>query len=219
MPRCSPMPDSHALLRLVQWLSPAFPTGGFAYSHGLEVSIAGGEVTTAAQVQAWMGQILRHGAGRQDAILLTHALRPGADLDGLASLARALAPSAERLAETLQQGAAFARATAALTGQDHAPRPLPIAVGQAAKGLNLPPEQVIALYLHSFAANLVSVAVRFVPLGQTEGQAVLQALHPLITALAGEAAKARLDDITSSTFRADMAAMQHETMDVRIFKT
>lgn len=218
-PPCSPMSDSIGLLSLVQWLSPAFPTGGFAYSHGLEVGIAGGQVTTAAQVQAWLTQILRFGAGRQDAILLAHALRPGADLDALATLARALAPSAERLSETLQQGAAFARATAALTGQDHAPRPLPIAVGQAAGVLNLAPEQVIALYLQSFAANLVSVAVRFVPLGQTAGQAVLQALHPLITTLADEAAKANLDDIASGTFRADMAAMQHETMDVRIFKT
>lgn len=219
MPRCSPMPDSIGLLSLVQWLSPAFPTGGFAFSHGLEVFIAAGEVTTAAEVQAWLTEILRYGAGRQDAILLAHALRPGADLDAMTTLARALAPSAERLTETLQQGAAFARATAALTGQDHAPRPLPIAVGQAAAALDLACEQVVALYLHSFAANLVSVAVRFVPLGQTEGQAVLQALHPLITSLAEKASKANLDDITSGTFRADMAAMQHETMDVRIFKT
>ena len=48
---------------------------------------------------------------------------------------------------------------------------------------------------------------------------MLQALHPLITALADQADRASLDDITSGTFRADMAAMQHETMDVRIFKT
>ncbi len=213
------MQDSQSLLSLVQWLSPAFPTGGFAYSHGFEVFIAAGEVKTAADVRSWLTQVLRYGAGRQDAILLAHALRPGTDLDALTSLARALAPSAERLSETLQQGAAFARATAALTGQAYAPRPLPIAVGQAAQTLHLPAAQVITLYLHSFAANLVSVAVRFVPLGQTEGQAVLQALHPLITALADQADRASLDDITSGTFRADMAAMQHETMDVRIFKT
>ena len=33
--------------------------------------------------------------------------------------------------------------------------------------------RVAALYLHAFASNLVSGAVRFVPLGQTEGQRVL----------------------------------------------
>lgn len=207
------------LLTLVQWLSPAFPTGGYAYSHGLEWVIAAGEVRKGADLAGWLGAILRHGAGWQDAVLLAHALKPGADLAALADLARALAPSAERLSETLEQGAAFARATAALTGQDLPARPLPVAVGQAAAGLGLPPGQVIALYLHAFTANLVSAAVRFVPLGQTEGQAVLAALHPEIEAIAAQAAGAALADITTATLAADLAAMRHETMDVRIFKT
>ncbi|TKA96025.1 urease accessory protein UreF, partial [Cereibacter changlensis] len=106
-----------------------------------------------------------------------------------------------------------------LTGLDLAPRPLPVAVGQAARTLALPAPQVLALYLHAFAANLVSAAVRFVPLGQTEGQRVLAALHPLIDALALKAATATLDDLATSALRADLAAMQHETMDVRIFRT
>lgn len=207
------------LLSLVQWLSPAFPTGGFAYSHGLECVIAAGEVQRAADLEAWLSGILPHGAGWQDAVLLAHALKPGADLEVLCDLARALAPSAERLSETLEQGAAFARATAALTGRDLPARPLPVAVGQAAAGLGLPPGQVIALYLHAFTANLVSAAVRFVPLGQTEGQAVLAALHPAIEAIAARAMGATLDDITTATLAADLAAMRHETMDVRIFKT
>ena len=207
------------LLSLVQWLSPAFPTGGFAYSHGLEWVIDAGEVTSAGTLQDWLTQILQGGAGRQDAILLAHALDPGADLDALTDLARALAPSAERLSETCEQGAAFARATAPLMRLDLAPRPLPVAVGQAARHLDLPKTDVIALYLHAFTANLVSAAVRFVPLGQTEGQQVLQSLHPVITHLATECATASLADIATNTLRADLAAMRHETLDVRIFKT
>ena len=39
--------DPAALLTLVQWLSPAFPTGAFAYSHGLEAVISQVDVTTA----------------------------------------------------------------------------------------------------------------------------------------------------------------------------
>jgi len=35
------------MLRLAQWLSPAYPLGGFAYSHGLETAIAGGAVRDA----------------------------------------------------------------------------------------------------------------------------------------------------------------------------
>lgn len=212
-------PHDTALLTLIQWLSPAFPIGSYAYSHGLEWAMAAGEVTDAASLQSWISDILRYGAGRSDAILLVRGLDPDADLEALSDLARALASSAERLRETVEQGAAFALTTGALTGRALPPRPLPLAIAQAARSLTLAPETVVAMFLHAFAANLVSAAVRFVPLGQTDGQRVLAALHPLIAMLANEAAQSPLAAIGTAAFRADMAAMQHETQSVRLFKT
>ncbi|MCZ8081010.1 MAG: urease accessory protein UreF [Rhodobacteraceae bacterium] len=208
-----------ALMTLVQWLSPAFPTGGFAYSHGMEQVIHDGGIASGADLEAWLADVLRFGAGKQDAILLSAALEAGADHAALGALAVALQPSAERLRETADQGAAFARAVSALTGQEMASYPLPVAVGSAAQGLGLEKSQVIALYLHAFSSNLISVAVRFVPLGQTEGQAALAALHPLIQSIADTAAGQGVDAIESAAFGADLAAMRHEGMDVRIFKT
>ena len=208
-----------ALMTLVQWMSPAFPTGAFAYSHGMEQVIADGGIRSGADLEGWLSDVLRFGAGRQDAILLSAALEPGADLDGLAELCIALQPSAERLREVAEQGAAFARTVAALTGEAMPARALPVAVGAAAAGLGLAKRDVIALYLHAFAANLVSAAVRFVPLGQTEGQAALSRLHPLLARLADEAAAQGVEDIASAALGADLAAMRHEGMDVRIFKT
>lgn len=202
------------LLKLVQWLSPAFPTGGYAYSHGLEQAIADGTVHDAATTQAWISDVLRLGAGWSDAVLLAHA-RGGADLR---DVARALAPSAERLREMEEQGAAFAATVTAL-GVTVAAGPLPLAVGTASRGLDLRTEQVVALFLHAFAANLTACATRFVPLGQTQGQRVLDALHPLIADLAARAAIAPLDAIASAAVAGDLAAMRHETLDVRIFKT
>jgi urease accessory protein len=207
------------LLQLVQWLSPAFPTGAFAYSHGLEFEVSAGRVTSAVELDDWLRGVLGFGAGWQDAVILSQALDLNANLSALATLAEALAPSAERLVETLEQGAAFARATSALTGFDLPACALPVAVGQAARTLSLPKTQVIALYLHGFTANLVSAAVRFVPLGQTEGQGVLAGLHPVIQSLAAKAATATLDDLATSALRADLASMRHETMPVRIFRT
>ncbi|WP_434612668.1 urease accessory protein UreF [Tabrizicola sp. M-4] len=208
-----------ALMTLVQWLSPAFPTGAFAYSHGMEQVIADGGIRSGAELEGWLSDILRFGAGKQDAVLLSAALEPGADHDELAALCVALQPSAERLREVAEQGAAFARTVAAMTGTMVVERPLPVAVGAAAAGLGLPKQQVIALYLHAFASNLVSVAVRFVPLGQNDGQAALSRLHPLLAQLAEEAAGLGVDSIASAALGADMAAMRHEGMDVRIFKT
>ncbi len=213
------MPQDRALLTLVQWLSPAFPVGGYAYSHGLEWAIRAGAVRDAAGLQGWLADVIAQGSGRSDALLLALSLAPGADHAGLAAHARALAPAKERLVETMDQGRAFTLATNALLGQDHAPAPLPVAVGRAAAGLGLPVERVLALYLHGFASGLVQGAVRFVPLGQTEGQQVLAALHPVIGRIARWAAVAGLDDLGSAGFGSDMAAMAHEAMEVRIFRS
>lgn len=208
-----------ALLTLVQWLSPAFPTGAFAYSHGLESVIANGVVTDAADFEKWMRNILHYGAGWQDAVLLSHALAPDADHDALDALARALAPSAERLQESAEQGAALARMVSDLTGRTLPPRMLPVAIGEAVAPLGLPPGQVAQLYLQNFAGNLTTIATRHVPLGQTEGQAVLTRLLPEIELLGTWAALAALDDLGSCALAADLAAFQHETQDVRIFRT
>ncbi len=212
------MTATPALLTLMQWLSPGFPTGAYACSHGLEWAITAGDVTGAAAAQDWIADILRHGTGWQDAVVLAQSLRAGADYAALADYARALCSSRERQVETMDQGTAFARTVVAL-GYAVEPGPLPVVVGQAAAGLGVAPAQVIALYLHAFAANLVSVAVRFSPLGQSDGQRILAALHPVLTALADAAVVADLADITTATIAADLAAMRHETMAVRIYRT
>ena len=94
------------------WLSPAFPVGGFSYSHGLEWVVEAGKVKHAASLGDWIEDILVHGAGRTDAIFLAEAWRAVAASDEpllaeAAELAAAFAPSAERRLETLAQGAAF----------------------------------------------------------------------------------------------------------------
>lgn len=208
-----------AALMLVQWLSPAFPTGAFAYSHGLEQVIADGDVTDAASLRAWLGAVLRHGAGWQDAVLLARGLRPGADFAALDALAVALQPSAERLQESAEQGAAFARTVGAITGRDLPPRCLPVAVAEAAAPLGLPVAEVLALYLQGFATNLVTIAIRHIPLGQSQGQAALAALLPLIAELSDRAALAGPEDFGNSCLAADLAAMRHETRETRLFRT
>jgi len=207
------------LLTLTQWLSPAFPTGAFAYSHGLERVVGDGVVHDAASLTGWLTGVMEHGAGWQDAVLLSQGLRPEADHAALDDLARALAPSAERLRETLEQGSALARTVSGITARALPPRALPVALAEAAQPLSLPRATIIALYLQGFAGNLVTIAVRHVPLGQTEGQTVLARLAPVLTALADRAAEAALADLGGAALAADLAAFDHETQDVRIFRT
>lgn len=209
-------------LSLVQWLSPAFPTGAFAYSHGLEQAMTDG-AGDADAVAGWVGDVLTRGGGWTDAVILALALR-GEDAEALADIARAMAGSTERLAETMDQGRAFGRTVLALSGQAQSGcaqsgQPLPVAVGVAARQLDLPADEIIAHYLHAFAGNLISAAMRFLPLGQVQGQAALAGLHPLIAQTATRAAQADRTALQSGCMAADLAAMRHETLETRIFLT
>jgi urease accessory protein len=216
-------------LRLLAWLSPAFPTGGFAYSHGIEFAVEAGDITSGASLQSWVADVLAHGAGRSDAILLRHAHRAAGDpaaLAGIAELALAMAPSRERLAESTGQGNAFALAAGAwnaavLVGLAARVEAIayPVAVGALAGAHDVPEDAACAGLLQAFAANLISAAVRLVPLGQSAGLAVLAGLEPVILAVTAQTGSATLDDIGGAAFRSDLAAMRHETQYTRLFRS
>jgi urease accessory protein len=204
------------LLTLSQWLSPAFPVGAFAFSHGVETAVREGRIADATDLRTWLEDLLAHGSGRSDVVLLAAAYRDEEDID---AISRAFQPSAERLEEARQLGAAFARTVRAVWGLDLADALYPVAVGRAAGLRALPLDATAALYAQSFTANLVSAAIRLVPLGQTEGQAVLASLAPACEALGEEAGSFTLDDLANAAFLSDIAAMRHETLEPRSFQS
>jgi urease accessory protein len=129
-----------------------------------------------------------------------------------------MAPSLERRRETLGQGEAFLIAARAWGDTPLAGAvAYPVAVGSTAGALGAPVEAALAAWLQAFAANLVSVAVRAVPVGQTQGLAVLAELEPILLATAARAAASTLDDLGSCAILSDIAAMRHETLDGRLF--
>ena len=207
------------LLRLMIWLSPAFPVGAFGYSHGLETVVRDGTVGSADALSAWIGGIVEFGSGWTDAVLFKAAWEADAtDLAELAELAAALAPSLERRRETLNQGEAFLTAARAWGPQPiSGPIAYPVAVASVAAASCVPLEAALTAWLHGFAANLISVAVRAVPLGQTDGVAAMAGLEPVILATVARAAVSTLDDLGSSALLSDIAAMRHETLDGRLF--
>jgi urease accessory protein len=220
------------LARLMLWLSPAYPVGAYSYSHGLEWIVEAGTVRDAATLGGWIEDLLVHGAGRSDAILLAEAWRALAAGDGralarVAELAAALAPSAERRLETMAQGTAFLAATLAAW-----PRPelaelagngrevaYPVAVGASAAAHGLPLVETAQAFAQAFAANLVSAGVRLIPLGQSDGLRVLAGLEPLFPPVVAAALAATLDDIGGVAIAADIASMRHETQYTRLFRS
>ncbi len=210
------MADPHYVL--AAWFSPAYPVGAFAYSHGLEWAIGNGDIDDEISLRSWVTDCLTHGAGRNDAILLAAAYRDPDDAE-IAELAAALQPSKERKLESMAQGGAFAETTSAAWNIALEPAAYPVAVGRAAQALDLPLELTIQAYLQAFAANLVSVGVRLIPIGSTAGQALVAGFHGDCQALAQEAMAATLDNLGSAALMADIAAMRHETQAVRLYRS
>jgi urease accessory protein len=215
--------DPIGLMRLLTWLSPAFPTGAYAYSHGLEWAVETRDIRDGATLLEWLSVVIEHGSARTDVILLRHAHREANDpaaLRDIAALALAAAAGRERRDEALAQGKAFLRAAAGW-GVPELPddTPYAVAVGAMAGLHGIDEEATAGAYLQTFASTLISAAVRLVPLGQTTGLQTLAALEPAIVATAEATKHATLDDLGGCAFRSDLASIRHETQYTRLFRS
>jgi urease accessory protein len=225
--------EAAALYRLMTWLSPSFPVGAFSYSSGIEWAVEAGDITDAASLQNWLTSMLTDGAGFCDGVFLAHAHRAASAGDEIflaliAELAAVFVPSRERQLETSTQGRAFIDVARAAWNSAWLDRMIgscggiivyPVAVGIVSAAHAIPLEPVVQGFLHAVVSNWISAAARLVPLGQTECQRLLARLEPAVTATAGRALAASLDDLGSATFRADLAGMRHETQYTRLFRS
>lgn len=234
MVRCMPSDMVDPLYRLLAWLSPAYPVGAFSYSHGIETAVEEGFIKDRASLIAWLDSVLHDGTGRVDGALFTAAWRAAAlqdwpAFDIVAERATAWRGTSEMALESRQQGGSFLSITR--NAWPHADLDathqrldgeiaLPVAVALAASLHGVALEQALVGYLHGFTANLISAAVRTVPLGQSDGQLALAALEPAVrravdTALATD----DLDEVGTATPLLDWCSLRHETQYTRLFRS
>ncbi len=222
------------LYRLLAWLSPAYPVGAFSYSHGIETAVEEGLVRDRASLVAWLRTVLRDGTGKVDGALLAAAWRAASTqdwpvFDAIAERAAAWRGTSEMALESRQQGGSFLSITR--TAWPHASLDaaherlggelaLPVAVALAAAAHGVPLEPALVGYLHAFTANLISAALRSVPLGQTDGQLALAALEEVVneTARAATAVES-LDEVGTATPLLDWCSLRHETQYTRLFRS
>jgi urease accessory protein len=225
--------EAAALYRLMTWLSPSFPVGAFSYSSGIEWAVEAGDISDAASLRDWLVSMLADGSGFCDGIFLAHAHRAASCPDDgalrdIAELASAFVPSRERYLETSAQGRAFidiARAAWNCDGLDQLVSycdgaiVYPVAVGLVSAAHAIPLAPTLHAFLHALTSNWISAGARLVPLGQTDSQRILALLEPIVVSTGKRALEASLDDLGSSTFRADLASMRHETQYTRLFRS
>lgn len=216
--------DAGALLKLMTWLSPVFPTGGFAYSHGLEAAVADGKVTNRETLLEWITALLLNGSIRNDCLLLGEAARVADDADALvecALLAEALAGSQERHLETTAQGAALLRAASEWMADLNLPEncPFPVVIGALAAKNQVDTQSARTAFLQAFVSNQIQAALRLTKLDQQNGTWVQKQAEPNILEIVRKAEHASLRDLGSATIAAEIAAMHHEVMPTRIFRS
>jgi urease accessory protein len=215
-----------ALLRLLAWLSPAFPIGAFSYSSGLEQAVADKIVLTAADLSDWLSGALAQGSLWNDAVLLTESHQATGDpgrLGAAQALAEAMAGSRQRRMETMLQGEAFLTASLSWPGGEiaglHGQAAYPVAVGAVAGAHAVGLEATLAAYLHAGVSNQISVAIRCGVLGQHAGVTLLAQIESDIAGTAARAAASTLDDLGSAAMLADIAGLRHETLGSRLFRS
>ncbi|MDH6265705.1 urease accessory protein [Rhizobium sp. SG_E_25_P2] len=218
--------SSRALIRLMAWLSPAFPVGGFAYSGGLESAVQDGQASDPEALRLWFKTLLARGTWRNDGLLLAEAWRSIDDptrLADAATLAEALAGSAERHLEIMTVGEAFAAAAAAwphpaLDSLGSRP-PYSVALGVAAAAQSIPLEDCLAAFYHALLSQAISAAIRLGVIGQRQGVALLARFEEAIVTTARDTAGSSLEDLGSAAIGADIASLRHETQQTRLFRS
>jgi urease accessory protein len=222
------------LYRLLAWLSPAYPIGGFSYSHGIETAVEEGFIINRASLVAWLQTVLGAGTGRVDGALFATAWRAAKTqdwqtFDTIAERAAAWRGTSEMALESRQQGGSFLSITR--TAWQHPDLDaahqrlkgeiaLPVAVALAAAAHGIALEAALGGYLHAFTANLISAAVRTVSLGQSDGQIALASLEGAVRRTVEAAlAVSDLDEVGTATPLLDWCSLRHETQYTRLFRS
>jgi len=221
------------LAHLLQLASPSLPVGAYSYSQGLEAAVERKlvrDVTTAAQ---WIGDMLEYSVSRMEAPVMLRSIAAW-DAGDFATLKKwnalflASRETSELRAETVQMGYSlrkllmeFAITTAdvrdKLTGLGEIAFPTSFAC--AATLWQILPQPALVAYLWAWLENQAMVAVKAVPLGQTDGQRMLLALGDRLGPMAARAASLEDDELGSFAPGLALLSSQHETQYSRLFRS
>ncbi len=216
------------MLRLLQISDSSFPTGGFAFSNGLETLASESALATADDVERFLRDQLLTRWATFDRWFLGRALEADGKIPVLSELdwlcdaqnnvhslsvasrrmGRAILSSHERIG--MPQAGAYLAAMRDETALGH----LPVAQGLVAAGLGLPRNIAEVSAVHQLIVGALSAAIRLGKLGALQAQVIHTALTPAIADLLD----APLPEVPHSfTPLADIAAMRHGDHATRLF--
>jgi urease accessory protein len=214
-----------SLLRLLQLTDSAFPTGAFAHSFGLETYIARGIVRTAAALEEFIANTLLHAVAPSDGVACVAVYSAEATWEDMVrqldQRLTAMKTVSEFRAASRALGTRFLRTVTELYPVPRAMHylaainaktldgHLSLAYGLVCRDLELPLQPALAAWFRHYAASLVSVGVRLMPLGQTEGQVLLTRLGTMILDAVELALGRDIEAMASFAPGQELAGMTH----------
>lgn len=184
----------------------------------------------------WLEADLSYGSVRNEAIFFSHAWRAVVSCDGVkllevAELAAAFRGTAEFALESSQQASAcltilrrvwpdgLLEWLAERLSDQQVPPALAVVLGARSARQGLSVDIALPAFLQASVGNLVTAAVRLIPLGQTAGQLAIAQLEEAVLATSASARDCTLEDLGSAAFAVDLASMAHETQYTRLFRS
>ena len=224
-----------ALIQGLRFVDSFFPSGGFAYSSGLEAAVQGGAVRNAEDLSKYVEDMLRNGMGRREAVAVALAhdavskgvLRIAFDVDRELD---AMRTGRESRQASRQMGRQVIRIAVEQTGEspllkdflaaveaEQTPSHLAVSLGLVLAASGWSRENAVVAYLYQAATGLLSAALKLLPIGQREGQRLLDGWMPLIAELSRQLQPETM--MTSWAPVQDIYAMRHSRLESRLFRS
>lgn len=226
--------SASSLLALLHISSPALPVGAFAYSQGLEYALDSGWCNDRHDVQQWIEESFEFGLGQLDLPLYLRLYRAWQAKDAERvnywnQLLLSFRETKELYLEDVQVGGAYAQWHLGQCQEqdserqpllDMCPQPSVVAMSSLAAFIAGIDEQTALLgFAWSWAENQIACASKAMPMGQTDGQKILQQLIPLLTRVCAEAEQIGDDQIGTGLMGLAMASSLHEQQYSRLFRS
>lgn len=223
------------LLPLLQLADPMLPIGGYAHSNGLETYVQLGLVHDAPSAADFVRRMLTANLRYNDASFVRLAYLAAQEADALPPLLaldeectalkgpREIREASQKLGLRLLKifrpltDFPLATAYAAAIEGGRARGHYCLAFGLLAQQLGLPLPEALAAFYYNAAAGLVTNAVKLVPLGQQDGQAILFGLHEQLAGLVRQTLALDRALVGVCNIGFDIRCMEHERLYSRLY--
>lgn len=217
------------LLLMLQHADSAFPSGSFAFSHGVEGLLALSALDRPGLAAA-LATLIRHRWATADRVALVHAHRAAGDSSRIrridhvveaATLVHAIRAGSRRngralLAAHVRLGTQGAAELSQDIEVGRSLGHLPVVQGSMWRAIGLSEADAVAISGYTTAAGLVAAAVRLGVVGAIEGQSVLASV---LAVVADQVVLPVRDEEPLASFvpLLDLAAARHERASLRLF--